>query len=310
VTSSAEPAAFGRQRAGFARLSRVLLRSRVALVVPAVTVMLLLTVYPTIYMLWISLHDWPVIQTLPRPFVGLDQYGYILSDPEFWNSLQVTFTYMACGIAIEVTLGLGLALLLATPHRIFRAFVMPFMLPLFVSPIVVGLIWRMMMGYDLGVLNYLLRSVGLGGVNWLGTSGNALAALVLIDAWQWTPFAILILRAGLDSLAHEPFEAAAIDGASRWQSFWYVTLPLLRPVLMVVLLFRTLDAFKLFDIVFIVTRGGPGDATNVLAYNIWLKGFFENQLGYAAALSVIMVAIATVLATVLIRIFAGQERAP
>jgi multiple sugar transport system permease protein len=303
VTSNAEPA-------GFARLSRVLLRSRVALVVPAVTVMLLLTVYPTIYMLWISLHDWPVIQTLPRPFVGLDQYGYILSDPEFWNSLQVTFTYMACGIAIEVTLGLGLALLLATPHRIFRAFVMPFMLPLFVSPIVVGLIWRMMMGYDLGVLNYLLRSVGLGGVNWLGTSGNALAALVLIDAWQWTPFAILILRAGLDSLAHEPFEAAAIDGASRWQSFWYVTLPLLRPVLMVVLLFRTLDAFKLFDIVFIVTRGGPGDATNVLAYNIWLKGFFENQLGYAAALSVIMVAIATVLATVLIRIFAGQERAP
>jgi multiple sugar transport system permease protein len=300
---------FDNRRAATGRPSRARLRSRAALVIPAVAVMLLLTVYPTIYMLWISLHDWPIIPSLPRPFVGLDQYDYILSDPEFWNSLQVTFIYMACSITVEVVLGLGLALLLTTPHKIFRAFVLPFMLPVFVSPIVVGLIWRMMMGYDLGVLNYFLRSVGLDGVNWLGTSGNALASLVLIDAWQWTPFTILILRAGLDSLAHEPFEAAAIDGASRWQSFWHITLPLLRPVLMVVLLFRTLDAFKLFDIVFVVTRGGPGDATNVLAYNIWRTGFFENQLGYAAALSVIMVVIATVMATVLIRMFAREESA-
>lgn len=308
MTRGAEAGTAGRLRAGFAGPPRPWLRFRAALVMPAVGVMLLLTVYPTLYMLWISLHDWPVIPTLPRPFVGFDQYGYILSDPEFWNSFQVTFTYMACTIAIQVVLGLGLALLLATPHRIFRAFVLPFMLPVFVSPIVVGLIWRMMMGYDLGVLNYLLRSVGIPGINWLGTSVNALASLVLIDTWQWTPFTILILRAGLDSLALEPFEAAAIDGASRWQSFWHVTLPLLRPVLMVVLLFRTLDAFKLFDIVFVVTRGGPGDATNVLAYNIWRKGFFENQLGYAAALSVIMVVIATVLASSLIRVFARQEQ--
>lgn len=278
------------------------------LVLPGFLVLFLLTIYPFIYMVWISLHKWPIIPTLPRPFLGLRQYGYIFADPEFWNSLQVTALYMFFSVASQLVLGVFLALLLHTPNRSFRFFRLAFMIPVFVSPVVVALIWRLMYGYDLGILNYLLGLVGIDGVNWLGHQVNALISIIIVDIWQWTPFTLLIALAALESLSSEPFEAAALDGANRLQTFWHITLPMMTPMLIVALLFRVLDAFKLFDIVYILTRGGPGSATNLLSYNIWRKGFFENQLGYAAALSVLMILIATVLAMVLIRILMHQRK--
>ncbi|MGI9334781.1 MAG: carbohydrate ABC transporter permease [Gammaproteobacteria bacterium] len=278
------------------------------LVAPAFLVLFLLTVYPFGYMLWISLHQWPILPTLPRPFVGLATYAYIFRDPEFWNSMAVTAVYMAGSVSIQLVLGFFLAVLLHTPHPAVRLFRLPFMIPVFVAPVVVGLIWKFMYGYDLGIINYLLRSVGFQGVNWLGSQGTAMVSVIIVDVWQWTPFTMLIVSAGLASLAPEPHEAAAIDGASRWQVFRFVTFPMIAPIFTVALLFRVLDAFKQFDIVYILTRGGPGNATNLLAYNIWRKGFFENQLGYAAALSVIMIAIATLLAMLLIRLMSSQHR--
>lgn len=269
----------------------------------------LLTIYPFVYMVWISLHKWPILPTLPRIFLGTDTYAYIFRDAEFWNSVWVTSLYMGLSVGIQLALGLFLALLLDTRHRAFAWFRLPFMIPIFVSPVVVGLIWKFMLGYDLGIVNHLLRSIGFEGVNWLGDQTNALLSLVLVDVWQWTPFTFLILHAGLMSLPREPHEAAVIDGATGFQTFRYVTFPLIAPVFTVALLFRVLDAFKLFDIVYILTRGGPGNATNVLAYNIWRKGFFENLLGYAAALSVIMIAVATVLALALIRLMSRREPA-
>ena len=279
------------------------------LVAPAFLVLFLLTIYPFVYMVWISLHKWPILPTLPRIFLGGDTYGYIFRDGEFWNSVGVTSLYMAISVGLQLGLGLFLALLLDTRYRAFQWFRLPFMIPVFVSPVVVGLIWKFMLGYDLGIVNHLLRSIGFEGVNWLGDQTNALLSLVLVDVWQWTPFTFLILHAGLMSLPREPYEAAVIDGAGGLQTLVYVTFPMIAPVFTVALLFRVLDAFKLFDIVYILTRGGPGNATNVLAYNIWRKGFFENQLGYAAALSVIMIAVATVLALVLIRIMSRREPA-
>ena len=259
------------------------------LVAPAFLVLFLLTIYPFGYMLWISLHQWPILPTLPRPFVGLSTYQFIFADEEFWNSVRVTAIYMTASVSAQLVLGLLLALLLQTPHRAVRLFRLPFLIPVFVSPVVVGLIWKFMYGYDLGIINYLLRSVGLEGVNWLGDQTTAIVSVIIVDIWQWTPFTMLIISAGLDSLPPEPLEAAAIDGATRWQAFRFVTFPLIAPIFTVAMLFRVLDAFKQFDIVYILTRGGPGNATNLLAYNIWRKGFFENQLGYAAALSVIMI---------------------
>lgn len=278
------------------------------LVAPAFLTLFLLTIYPFLYMVWISLHRWPILPTLPRDFVGLATYGFIFRDPEFWNSVGVTALYMLLSVGLQLTLGFFLALLVAAPNPILRLFRLPFIIPIFVSPVVVGLIWKFMLGYDLGIINFLLRSIGLAGVNWLGDQTNALLAVVMVDVWQWTPFTFLILHAGLSSLPSEPFEAAALDGASRWQMLRFITLPMITPVLTVALLFRVLDAFKLFDVIYILTRGGPGNATNLLAYNIWRKGFFENLLGYAATLSVIMIVIATILALVLIRVMARQDQ--
>lgn len=279
------------------------------LVAPAFLVLFLLTIYPFGYMLWISLHQWPILPTLPRPFVGAETYLYVLTDSTFWDSIRVTVLYMLASVTIQLALGFFLALLLTTPHPVVRLMRLPFLIPVFVSPVVVGLIWKFMLGYDLGIVNYLLRSIGLEGVNWLGTETTALLSVVLVDVWQWTPFTLLILHAGLASMPSEPFEAAAIDGAGRWQMIRYITFPMLAPIFTVALLFRVLDAFKLFDIVYILTRGGPGNATNVLAYNIWRKGFFENQLGYAATLSVIMIVVATFLALALIKLMSRQETA-
>lgn len=269
-----------------------------ALVAPAVISLALLTIYPFGYMVWISLHEWPIISRQPRTFLGIDQFAYILQTPEFWRSLSVTSTYMAASVSIQMCLGMALALLLATPHWTARLFQLPLLIPVFVSPVVVGLIWKFMFGYDLGILNHLLQSVGLPAQNWLGEARMAMVSLILVDVWQWTPFTILILRAGLDSLPTEPFEAAEIDGANGLQRFRYLTLPMMAPVISVTLIFRFLDAFKQFDIVYILTRGGPGDATNVLGYSIWFRGFFANRLGYAAALSLLMVVLMTVAATI------------
>lgn len=269
-----------------------------AMVAPAVTVLALLTIYPFVYMVWISLHEWPIISRQPRVFLGTDQFAYILQTPEFWRSLSVTSTYMASSVTIQMCLGMALALLLATPHWAARLFQLPLLIPVFVSPVVVGLIWKFMLGYDLGIVNHLLQGVGLPAQNWLGEGRMAMVSLILVDVWQWTPFTILILRAGLDSLPTEPFEAAEIDGANGWQRFRFLTLPMMAPVIAVTLIFRFLDAFKQFDIVYILTRGGPGDATNVLGYSIWFRGFFANRLGYAAALSLIMVVLMTIAATI------------
>ena len=163
-----------------------------------------------------------------------------------------------------------------------------------------------MFSADLGILNYLTGLLGIPKISWLGHPTWALISIILIDVWQWTPFTTLILLAGLDSLPAEPFEAAYVEGATRLQTIRYLTLPMLMPVVVVALMFRTLDAFKMFDIVYIVTRGGPANATYVLTYNIWRKGFLENRLGNAAALSVIMVIIATVVTQVFVRVMYKQ----
>lgn len=278
------------------------------MVVPAVVCLALLTLYPFGYMVWISFHDWPIIPTLPRRFLGLEQFAFILRTLEFWRSLAATSTYMAASVAIQMCLGMALALLLVTPHWSVRLFQLPLLIPVFISPVVVGLIWKFMLGYDLGIMNHLLQSVGLPPQNWLGEAGMAMVSLIMVDVWQWTPFTVLILRAGLDSLPTEPFEAAEMDGANAFQRFRYITLPMLAPVITVALIFRVLDAFKQFDIVYILTRGGPGDATNVLGYSIWFKGFFANQLGYAAALSLIMILLMTIVATIAFNLLSRSRR--
>lgn len=276
------------------------------MVLPAVIVLLLLTIYPFIYLVYVSLHIWPISPNLPKIFLGFGQFTYLFSDPAFIESMQVTISLTVVGVSLQISLGTLLAILLSTKTKFINYFTLPFMIPVFIAPVVVGLIWKFMFNYDLGILNYLLNVIGLESINWLGTTTTAFWSVVLIDTWQWTPFTTLIIKAGLDSVDPTPQEAAYVDGATRFQIFRYVTFPTIAPIFTVALLFRTLDAFKAFDIIYVVTRGGPGGSTYVLGYNIWKTAFYQNQLGLSAAMSVIMIIIATIFALILVKIMKGQ----
>ena len=276
------------------------------MVLPAVIVLLLLTIYPFIYLIYVSLHIWPISPNLPKIFLGFGQFTYLFNDPSFIESMQVTISLTVVGVSLQISLGTLLAILLSTKTKFINYFTLPFMIPVFIAPVVVGLIWKFMFNYDLGILNYLLNVIGLESINWLGTTTTAFWSVILVDTWQWTPFTTLIIKAGLDSVDPTPQEAAYVDGATRFQIFRYVTFPTIAPIFTVALLFRTLDAFKAFDIIYVVTRGGPGGSTYVLGYNIWKTAFYQNQLGLSAAMSVIMIIIATIFALILVKIMKGQ----
>lgn len=278
------------------------------LVAPAVLVLLLLTVYPSLYMLFVSFYDWAIVATIPRRFVGLGQYLWMVRDPDFRGAILVTVIFVMGVVLVEMVGGFILAMLLFTDSRGIRRLRFAFLIPTIIAPVVVGLTWRWMLSADLGVINYLIGLLGISKIGWLAKPMPALLSVMLVDIWQWTPFTMFIMLAGLESLPVEFFEAAYVDGASPWQVVRYIILPMLIPVIIIALMFRTLDAFKTFDIIYIVTRGGPANATNVLSYNIWRKGFFENNLGYAAALSVVMIILATVMTQVYIRVLTRVRR--
>lgn len=263
------------------------------MVSPAFIALFMLSIYPMVYLLVVSLHRWSIIPTLPRVFIGLRQYINLLTSSDFYFSLWITLLFTFSVVAVEMILGFILAyILLSTRIKWLRVI---FLMPTVLSPIVIGLIWRFNLGYDLGMVNYFLNSIGLSSVNWLGTPKMALVSIIIVDIWQWTPFAMMIYLAGLESLPMEPFEAAVVDGASAMQILRLIVLPQLRPIIAVILMFRSLDAFKMFDVVYMMTQGGPGNATEVLSYKIWHTAFFQNRVGAAAALSVIMIIIANIM---------------
>lgn len=270
------------------------------LVAPAFLTLFIMTIYPFAYVLFVSLHRWAIVPTIPRVFLGFQQYINMFRDSGFYKTIAVTILYTCAAVAVEMILGFVFAYVIsATKMRWIRV---AFLLPCITTPVVVGLIWRFHLGFDLGAVNYFLSALGLGRVNWLGSGATALMSVILVDIWQWTPFAMLIFLAGLESVPVDPYEAAVVDGASGWQILRYITFPLLLPITAVILMFRTLDAFKTFDIIYMVTAGGPGDATEVLSYKIWHTAFFQNRIGYAAALSVVAIVIATLLMRTFIRV--------
>ena len=275
------------------------------MIAPAFLTLFIMTIYPFLYVIVVSLHRWSIVPTIPRVFVGLGKYADMLGDSSFHESLQVTLIFTIGVVIVETVFGFLLALLISMGKERWTR--VAFLMPAIIAPVVVGLTWRFLLSHDLGTINYFLTTVGLDRVNWLGTPLNALMSVMIIDIWQWTPFAMIIFLAGLESLPLEPYEAARVDGASPFQILRYVTIPQLVPVIGIVLMFRSLDAFKIFDVIYMVTRGGPGNATEVLSYRIWQKAFFQNQLGYAAALSVIAIILATLMMMYFIRLLSKTE---
>jgi multiple sugar transport system permease protein len=269
------------------------------LLLPALAILVSLIVPFLIGVYW-SLTDYKLTSTLPKQFIGLANYQMLLRDAAFWNSMRVTLTYVVLALAIELPLGLAVAMMLNRDHPIVRSFRAVMILPLMMPPVVGALMWKSMMTPD-GILNYLLGLVGIGPWQWLGSVGGALPSILLIDIWLYTPFAALVLLAGLQALPKEPFEAARVDGASPWVAFRTLTLPMLLPFLIIVGAFRGIDSLKIFDLIYATTQGGPVDVTNTLALLTYFQAIRWTNFGTAMALAIILWAMCYILSFVLIR---------
>lgn len=271
---------------------------------PTVAVLISIVIFPLVFSLSLSFHDWNIIRAGGWSWTGIGNYRTILfQDSYFRSSFKVTLLYLAGTVPLQFGLGLVVALIL---HRITQKIIGFLRTALIIhttmTPVVVGMIWRLMYNPDLGTLNYFLTLFRLPPVNWTGMPGTALPSVMMADIWEWTPFMALILLAGLQSLPQEPFEAGLVDGASPWQTFRYITLPLLSPVMLVALLIRLMDSFKTFDLIFVLTQGGPGMSTEILNYYTYRYGFKFFYLGYASALSWLLLVVVTIISIILIRI--------
>ena len=288
-------------RAGYRRLWRML--EPVLFIAPAFLVLFIILVYPLGYSFWLSFHDWTLYNFRTAiPFVGLQNYIQLLTSGEFFHSVGITLLFMAGAISLEFVIGMGLALLLDRNlwgKGIIRSLIL---LPMMVTNVVIGLTWRLLFNYQFGIINYYLGVLGIAPVQWVSSPTMAMPSIIIVDVWNTTSFVTLMLLAGLQSLPEEPFEAARIDGASAWQSFRYLTLPLLRPTIMVALLWRIIDTFRIFDVVYLLTAGGPARATETVSLFVYRNGFQLFNLGYASAASYLMILGMLIMAVVVTRL--------
>ncbi|MDQ2654221.1 MAG: sugar ABC transporter permease [Chloroflexota bacterium] len=269
------------------------------LLLPALAILVSLIVPFVIGVYW-SLTDYKLTSTLPKQFIGLRNYQTLLQDAAFWNSMRVTLTYCVIALLIELPLGLAVAVMLNRDHPVVRFFRAVMILPLMMPPVVGALMWKSMMTPD-GILNYLLGMVGIGPLQWLGSVQLALPSILLIDIWLYTPFAALVLLAGLQALPKEPFEAARVDGASPWVAFRTLTLPMLLPFLIIVGAFRGIDSLKIFDLIYATTQGGPVDVTNTLAISTYFQAIRWTNFGTAMSYAIVLWLMCYILAFILIK---------
>jgi multiple sugar transport system permease protein len=295
------PALRKRARSGSA-LQRADRRTAFLLIAPAMLILLVVNVYPFLYALYISAHTYTLGRPTPPRYIGLFNYQDLLQDDRFLNALWVSFKFVALAVTVEFVLGFALAFLfnskllgLATLRKIG-------ILPIMVMPLATGLVWFYILNENFGVLNWFAVALGAPDrVRFLTSDAFAIPSLVLADAWQWTPFVMLVLFAALQSIPEYVYEAARMDGLRRWQIFWRVTLPLLAPAIWVVVVLRIVDAFRMLELIYLMTRGGPGGATETLSYYIYSTGFLNQDLGYAAAQAVVMIVVVTILAQLFVR---------
>jgi multiple sugar transport system permease protein len=257
-------------------------RIQYVLIAPRIIFLLAIGIFPLLYSARLMFFDWTITAQRGRIFVGFDNFATLSHDRLFWTALRNTAVFVVAAVTLELAFGLGLALLLNRKFRGQGAFRVIFLLPMMAAPVAVGYIWRMLFHVSDGPVNHLLSLVGLPPCDWLSSISTALPSIILIDVWQWTPFVFVLLLAGLQSLPREPYEAAMVAGASSWQVFKYITIPMLAPVLAIALLLRAVEAIKIFDIVFVTTAGGPGSATETITMYARTVGMQRFSLGYAS----------------------------
>jgi multiple sugar transport system permease protein len=254
-------------------------------VVPAVVAILAVIVFPWGFTLWMSLFDWKIGST--PVFTGLANYAELATNQRFLEAIAHTLWFTALAVAGPLILGTAAALVFHQKFPLRGFFRGAFILPMMATPVAIALIWTMMFHPQQGVLNYLLSLVGIGPSEWVYSPTLAIPCLVLVDIWQWTPLVMLIVLGGLASLPTDPFEAAYLEGATRWQTFRLVTFPLLLPFIMVAGVVRLIDALKTFDTIYVITQGGPGTASETINLYLYLQAFSFYQVGKASAVVVV-----------------------
>ena len=246
---------------------------------------------PIIYGIYISFLDVKLSSFLPPQFVGFDNYVSALKAPETWATLKITLAMMALGMLVQIPLGVGLALVLHRNLKGTKVFSSILITPMLLTPVAVGLTFRFMFDTDLGIINWLIGLFGVETINWLGQQSTGILAVVIVDSWQSVPFVMLLIVAALGSISPSLYEAASIDGANARQTFWKVTFPLITPTLLVVVMIKIMDFLKLFDTLFMLTRGGPGNETTTLGLWTYKTGFIFLEFSRAAALGVLIMII-------------------
>jgi multiple sugar transport system permease protein len=293
--------AVGRPRATLGRWGHR--RARWLFPAPALALVAVIVVYPIAYTVWMSFQEWSASSLTPPRYIGVENYAKILfGDPRFRDAVGRTVYFTILAVAAETVLGVAMALVFNREfwgRGLLRTLAI---LPMIATPTAIALVFVMMYHPTLGVLNYLLSVIGLAPFRWTYSSQTALYALALVDVWQWTPLIMLIALAGLASLPREPYEAAHLDGASAAQAFWHITLPLLRPALVVAVLFRAIDALKTFDIIFVMTQGGPANASETINILLFNQAFSYFNMGYAASMAVALFAVVMGASLILIKI--------
>ncbi len=290
------------QEAGRLERRRQIRWAPIVFILPAIILLLLITIFPLLYTLWLTVQQWELTINAPPQFVGAQNFVKVLTgDPRFWNAIKNTGFLVVVGVGIQLVLGIGLASALNQLGRSRTLLVSLFLIPVMIAPVVAGFQFRMIFNDQYGPLNYFIQTFSFGlirGPAWTANPATALWAIMITDVWQWTPFMLLIVLAGLQSIPVELYEAAEVDGASGWQRFWSITLPMLLPIIVIGLLVRFMDTFKLFDIIYQLTAGGPGSVTETIAYYTYLQGFKFFSLGYTAAMAVIQLIVITIVAQV------------
>jgi len=276
------------------------------LVIPVMVILVVLSIYPFAYSLRLSFFRWDLARTPTiGPFVGLSNYVRMIQSEHFQNSLGITAIFVLSTVSLELLLGLFIAMHLYKDGKLHRVVKKMLILPFVISPALIGFSWRFFLNPDFGIIDHLIKSIlpidkkliFFGDPTW------ALPTLIFVDVWQWTPLVVLIFSAGLASLPRELYDAAQIDGAGRFKLFRFLTMPLLVPTVLVALIIKTLHSVKELDKVLLLTRGGPGRATEVISYHLYKVGFMFFRMGDAAAISYLLVMIMIILVTLYIKMF-------
>jgi multiple sugar transport system permease protein len=269
---------------------------------PGLSVIAIVMGFPLAYAVLLSISSFTLLHPRLSPFVGYENFATVMADDYFWHSVWLTIEYSSFTVIGEFLLGLLVALMLNRVARLKPVYFAILTIPMAMSPVSVALIWHMLLQPNLGIVNRLFEAIGHPGFDWLGSSGLAFWTVVFVDVWQQVSFVILILAAGLASLPKEPYEAAEVDGAGELQQFWYLTLPMLRPIAAIAIIIQLINEFRTYDLVYVLTKGGPGISTDLLSYFAYKRAFLGLSINEGAAASFALLFLVLVLTVIFFRI--------